>query len=490
MIKLTKIEHWLHRIIIVDKLNNAAGFIILLVLSSAIAIIVSFLGINVGLIILAAIIAVPISLIFITNIRFGFILYLFFTVTVFTFNRLVPAIPFGVSLEIIQYLLIIGLLIKKITGEEFKFGVYRNPVSIVLLAWIIYQLFQVMNPNNVNLVGWYIMLRNTFGLLSLYLISSYCFTDSTFLKLFLKAWLTLGLLAAIYGLKQQYLGLFDWESDWLYSSEKRIGLWIMQGNRIRIWSFLGDVSSFGIFMGVTSVLCMVLLIGPFKTSHKVIVSFVMIACLISMVYSGTRTAYITPIAGLSIVLVLNINSYKILLFCGLLGILGLFVLFGPFHNSSLARVRTILNSDKDASLNVREVNKRRIRPYIYSHPMGGGPLTAGAEGRLIAPNHPLAGWPPDSLYMSIALEYGWIGLILFILRHIIVMVYGIMNYFRLSESINKIFLLAILSCYFSITIAQITQENALQYPLGIITVSTYVLVFELNRIDKNEKLQI
>ncbi|MCP6423416.1 hypothetical protein NL463_29335, partial [Klebsiella pneumoniae] len=59
------------------------------------------------------------------------------------------------------------------------------------------------------------------------------------------------------------------------------------------------------------------------------------------------------------------------------------------------------------------MNQKRIQPYILSHPIGGGLGATGVWGVRFAPYSFLANFPPDSGYVRVAVELGWIGLGIF-----------------------------------------------------------------------------
>ena len=141
---------------------------------------------------------------------------------------------------------------------------------------------------------------------------------------------------------------------------------------------------------------------------------------LGMFYSGTRTTTVILPAGMALYLFMTIRSKTtiITLFASVL--IALFVLYVPVDNPVLNRVRSTFNS-QDASLNVRDVNRHYIQPYIYAHPIGGGIATTGTEGLTYNPNHLLAGFPPDSGLLKAALEMGWIGLALTMFFYLVIL---------------------------------------------------------------------
>jgi len=121
----------------------------------------------------------------------------------------------------------------------------------------------------------------------------------------------------------------------------------------------------------------------------------------------------------------------------------------------------------EASLNVRDANRRFIQPYIYKHPLGGGLATSSNDGIRFNLGHPLAGFPPDSGLLKYAIETGWIGLILVVIFYFIMIAQGINYYFMAADAKSKVFILAITVTLFSIIITEYSQVTLGKIPGAI-----------------------
>ena len=117
--------------------------------------------------------------------------------------------------------------------------------------------------------------------------------------------------------------------------------------------------------------------------------------------------------------------------------------------------------------------------------MGGGVYTSGTFGTVYAPQHPLAGFPPDSDYFETVLETGWIGLIIHLGLYAAVMIVGIRNYYSTVDRRIRIFYLAYLSAFFALTIAAFVKKAVDQFPLGFIVGAIYVLMPKMIKFDSN-----
>jgi putative inorganic carbon (HCO3(-)) transporter len=149
------------------------------------------------------------------------------------------------------------------------------------------------------------------------------------------------------------------------------------------------------------------------------------------------------------------------LFVTLLGVL--FLIFAPIDNPTINRMRSTFDS-KDESLNVRTENRHRIQPYIHTHPFGGGIATSGVNGVRFNPEHPLAGFPPDSGLMALALDTGWIGMALTMLFYLMILYQGIYFYFQMYNEEYKLYILAITCALFSVMVTLFSQDSIGQIP--------------------------
>jgi cell division protein FtsW (lipid II flippase) len=90
-------------------------------------------------------------------------------------------------------------------------------------------------------------------------------------------------------------------------------------------------------------------------------------------------------------------------------------------NYQIKRMRTALDP-KDASLQVRLENQRRLKGYLASRPFGGGIGLGGVKAQRFKPNAFLSQVATDSWYVLIWVEQGIVGLLLhlFILFYVLV----------------------------------------------------------------------
>jgi putative inorganic carbon (HCO3(-)) transporter len=164
--------------------------------------------------------------------------------------------------------------------------------------------------------------------------------------------------------------------------------------------------------------------------------------------------------------ILKFNKRVLVIFAGFSFFLFVLV-FMPTSNNSLIRFQSAFRPSDDASYNVRAENQKRIQPYIRSHPLGGGLGATGVWGVRFAPYSFLAQFPPDSGYVRVAVELGFIGLFLICTLFFIVMKTGIENYFKIKDPELKTYCLAMILIIFAISVGNFPQEAIVQFPLSV-----------------------
>ncbi len=270
----------------------------------------------------------------------------------------------------------------------------------------------------------------------------------------------------------------NYEKEWLYASPQRVSLFVNWG-QVRVWSFLNDPTNFGLLMASSGTVCIILLTGPFSLKKKIILGIGGMTMFLGMVSSGTRTAFMSVLIGFIIFGLINIQSLRTQLISVAVLLTFLVVYFGPFYSAPVLRIRSAFAGDKDPSMNVRLVNKERIKPYLYSHPIGGGPNTTGETK---AVGHPLAGFPPDSGFLRIALEFGYLGLIINLWMYYQACSQAVSRYFQSQDQEKKTLYMAILCSMIGLCTSELTQIALSQKPLDFILFAYFALIIRLKNI--------
>jgi O-antigen ligase len=184
--------------------------------------------------------------------------------------------------------------------------------------------------------------------------------------------------------------------------------------------------------------------------------------------------------------VLNFNK-KILMFSLIAGFMLGALIVAPTSNPLIKRFQSAFRPSNDPSYNVRAENQKRIKPYILAHPIGGGLGSVGIWGRRFAPNSMLAKFPPDSGYVRVAVEMGWIGLILFCTLVFIVLYNGINFFYLIKNPELKTYCMAMILIIFALNVGNFPQQALVQYPSNILFYLAIAILVVCKRLDNEEQ---
>jgi putative inorganic carbon (HCO3(-)) transporter len=446
-----------------QKLTNLPGMFLLLFLSLGIGIATIFYGAGAGIGILVLLLGTTALYCIVVYPKFGIIFLLILAVFVFSLIRLGLGVPWGTTVDIVEFLLMLGFFISQ--KKKSNWAVLKGPISTMILLWVFFNFIEVANPAAESRLAWVYTIRSVAIVMLMYFVFVFQINTVSFIRLILKLWLLLSLVGALYGFKQEFIGFSVAEDEYLHSDPSIAELLFIAGHW-RKFSIYSDPVSFSYHMVVSSMLCIGLMTGPFKMWKKVILAVLAVLFISAMLFSGTRAAYVLIPSGLGLLCILKFS--KKILFLGsvafvLMGIL----IFIPTGNPTLQRFQSAFNPSEDASFNVRKMNQKRIQPYILTHPIGGGLGAVGVWGVRFAPHSFLAKFPPDSGYVRVAVELGWIGLFIFCCLMFTIMKVGIDNYYTIKNPELKVYCLCLLLMIFVYNIGNYPQEALVQFPANI-----------------------
>lgn len=482
--KLDEAKEWFTRKAIIEKFNNVPGYILLAFIALSFAFVVSKGGLLSGAVMLCLIVGVPVIFTCLFQLEIGVFIVLIISFFILTVLRFVNA-PLGLIMDCLIFFMFFGLFIKQTRERDWSFA--KNPISYVILVWIFYNLIQVLNPGAASRLAWFYTIRSMAGIMILFFIALYSFKTIDHVSIFLKIWLFLSFVAGAYGIFQEVHGLMQFELDWIMEDELRYNLFYNWG-RFRKFSFLNDPTTFGIVMGYSGLACFALLAGPFSDIKKILLIIAGATMLTSMVYSGTRTAYALVPVGFMFFTLLTFRR-NILIISGIVFFLGTVIIvspiksLGPLGSNSLNRIRSTFQFEEDPSYNVRAVNQKNIQPYIQTHPLGGGLGSVGVWGKRFSPNSPLSDFKPDSGYMRVAVEMGWLGLIINLCVFFTILKVGVKNYYSVKDPKIKAYLGMILTVVYSLIVANFPQQAITMYPTLVIFYVLIALLVKLKELD-------
>jgi putative inorganic carbon (HCO3(-)) transporter len=413
--------------------------------------------------------------------RFGVIFYLVLAYIIMYVLGFGIDFPIGTLMDGILLLLIISLFISQKIRPQW--GIFNNSVSVIILVWIVYNLVQIANPAAESRLAWLYTIRSVAGVMLSYFIFNQYLNSKSFIRLIVKMWLALSLFAALYALKQEYIGFFEYEQRALDSNPILRSLLFING-QWRKSSIFSDPVAFSYNMVASAILCISLIFGPISRKQKVILGAFAGLFLYVMLFSGTRAAYVLIPVSMILLFILKFNR-TMLIYSMVFAFFMAGLIFMPSSSPSIQRFQSAFRPSEDASYNVRATNQKRIQPFILSHPLGGGLGATGVWGVRFAPYSFLAQFPPDSGYVRVAVELGWIGLFLICTLFFIVLKTGIENYFVIQDPELKTYCLAAVLIIFAISVGNFPQEAIVQFPLSVYFYLLIAIINVCRRLDES-----
>jgi putative inorganic carbon (HCO3(-)) transporter len=461
------------------------GIAVLVILAVLLGAVTIMGGISAGILILIIMVAIPSVYAIVAYPVFGIICLMSMAAFLFFIQRLLGVdLPLGTVLDGMQVLLLLGFFIRQKVKPDWS--VFKGPVATIILIWIAYNLLQVINPWAESRMAWVYTVRSMAILTLMYFIFVYQINSVKSIRIVIKVWLILAFIAALYAYKQEYIGIAASELAAMESDALTTSLLFIDGHW-RKYSIFSDPVTFAYNMVISSLVCICLISGPVVKWQKIVLAVFTLLMLNAMLFSGTRGAYVLIPVALILFAVLQF-SRRILVFSTVAAFVILVMINIPTSNVSLVRFQSAFKPSEDASYNVRKQNQKRIQPYILSHPIGGGLGATGVWGVMFAPYSFLASFPPDSGYMRVAAELGWIGLFLFCALMCIVLKSGIDSFYMIRNPELKMYCLAMTLTLFALNIGNFPQEAVVQYPNNILFYMAMAIIQVTRRLDKKQQL--
>ncbi len=447
-----------------QKMNNLFGLLLMVAFMMPLAYLIAQLPLAASIVMVAALIGLPVIVFAVVDLAFAMGFALFWAVMVVFAGKWTNA-PIGTLLDLIILLGGVGLLLRQIRERNWAF--MRHPLSYIILIWLYYNILVVLNPIAESKLAWLYTVRSVAIQQIVYFITLYAIRNNRRAMMnLLKFIIFICVFAALYGFKQEFYGFTDQETIWVNADPKRFQLYYQWG-RMRIPSICWDPTTFGILMACFTFLCLALANAPLSRNAKIFFWVFTVLSIWVNVYTGTRTAYVMwPIGAIFYAgLILNRNVVIISSII-LMGFTAL--MFKATNNKIIYRIQSSFKPTTDESMVLRLDNQAKIQPYIQSHPIGGGLGCVGVWGRRFNPDSELSKFPPDSSFVRMGVELGWIGLILYSILHYIVIRTGLYYYFRCRDPLIRAMYAGMTTWVFLLAVACYVQEAILQQPMNVI----------------------
>ncbi len=474
------LKTWFRRTFLLQKIDNPVGMGLVFLVSCSIAFAVSKFGFVSGAMAVAAMIALPTVYCIVAFPRFGIMVFLSLAYLIMWFFKLGVNFPLGTLMDGMEVLFILSLFINQRKKKDWT--MFKGPVSVMMLVWIGYNIFQVANPGAASRVAWVYTVRSVAVVMLMYFIFVYYITTKQFIKTIFKLWIGLALFAAIYAFKQEHVGFFPFEEAYLHS-DPGIELLLFIGGVWRKFSIFSDPVAFSYNMVTASLVCIGVMTGPIANWKRIILFCLVLFFQLVMLYSGTRGAFVLLPFCMVLLAILKYNK-NMLVIVAIAGVFIAGLIFMPTGNQTLNRFQSAFRPSDDASFNLRKMNQKRIQPFILSHPLGGGLGSCGEWGKRFSPGTYLANFAPDSGYVRVAVEMGWIGLLLFCTLMFTIMRTGILNYFKIEDPALRSYCLSAILVIFALNFGNYPQEALVQFPSNVYFYLVVALLVATYRIDK------
>jgi putative inorganic carbon (hco3(-)) transporter len=420
-------------------------------------------GITSFFLIIVGLVGLPAIYTIIAYPKTGILLLIVSAYIIMFLGRFNLSFPMGTVMDVIEFLLIISFFLKQKYEQNWNFA--KNKITAVVVMWICYNLLEALNPSADSRLAWLYAVRPIALVAMTYFLFQFYIRDIKFIRTIFKLWIGLSVIVAVYALKQEYFGFADFEMKWIKADPIITNLYFI-GNHWRKFSIFSDPVSFAYNMVISSILCVCLMTGPLSSRKKIVLGLLSCLFFIAMLYSGTRGAYVLYPITFAFYSVLKYNK-RVMLMGAVLVVVAVVLIFMPTSNYTLYRFQTAFKPNKDASYLLRKANQKRIQPFIQSHPLGGGIGSTGVWGKRFSPYSELASFPPDSGYVRVAVEMGWLGLLIFCTFIFVVLRTGVNNFFLISDPELKSYCLAMVMILFALNMGNYPQEALVQYPINI-----------------------
>lgn len=473
-------KKWFNRTFFQEKLNNPAGYAIGATLAILLAIVLTFLPLKMGLMLVGGLLALPIIFYCFADLSFGIIAIIiigFFTAFIGKYTTA----PIGIAIDGILLILLFSMLVRLVKERDFSF--LKHSMTYAVLAWIWYNCMLVVNPWAQSHQAWFFTVRTMALYFSLYFVAAYVIDDLKKVKLFFKVIVGLAILSAMYSIKQEFIGYSNTEMNWLRSDPLRFQL-NYQWGRIRTFSFFSDPTTFGILMAYMAAFCAVLFFGAKKRWQKVVLAFGVFCMMLGIAFAGSRTPVALIPVGIFFYMCLTFKK-EVFIGAGIVLLMGAAVMMKSTSNPVLFRLQSAFQP-KDASYQLRLNDQDRIQPYIQSHPFGLGLGCTGMWGQRFNPGTFLAKFDHNSMYVRIAVEAGYVGLVIYLILFFIILKTGIQGYLRSKDPTIKNYYLAISCMLFLLAVANYPQEAATLPPTSFILYVFMAVLVRMRDFDERQ----
>ena len=392
----------------------------------------------------------------------------------------VSDIPLGVA-TLMCTLFAVVLLFAYGMHEKIDWSESRNGMLMLFLIWGVYCILEIANPNNVQ-AAWNISITHYLIYpIVCAVIVPLAIRNIKGIQWLLIIWSLFILLAAAKGYWQKNCGFNEREQYFLYvlGGARTHIIW----SGIRYFSFFSDAANFGVHMAMGVSLFGISLFYIKGVWLKIYFIIVIIAAIYGMGISGTRAAIALPIGALGSFIILSRNRKACITGISVLALLFLFFVCTNIgdDNQYIRKMRSAFRPSQDASYQLRVDNRKKMRELMIHKPFGYG--IGLSKGDRFYPKERMP-YPPDSWLVSVWVETGIIGLVLYLAVHGVLFAWcGWILMFKIMNKRLRGLLTAWLCTAAGFYLAAYAND-VMQYPNSIPIYTAFALCFAGPYIDK------
>lgn len=485
---IDSIQEWVRYNFLTRKLNTVFGLLFLSLIAVGLSYITVLINAKIAIAIVGAMMGVLFMILCLLYPMFGFYFTIFLSIFISMPERLMSTgmIPTGLIPEYFSYITLVGVITKQEYRKEITKSFWGHAITIWMVILLLYYLLEFFNPAMHGKLGWFNFIRKQGSLFAFFYIAYCLITDRKTVNQMVNFWIAVSLLEALYACKQQWFGLFGFETRWLLSDPIRMDLFINWGFT-RKFGLMYDPANAGILYGACGTFLLILALRATNFKKQVFLYTAAIFNLLASSYTGTRTATMITVLGIVFYGVLTLYEKKTLVFMAFCTIMLVGIIVVPIYdNVVINRIKSTFEPSEDMSAVVRDINRKSVQPYIYRHPIGGGIFTSGNIGLLYNPGHYLSQIPPDSGYMQILMDQGWIGMILTLFFYFYILRTGTFYFYRVKDPELKTIYVANSVFLFCMISAQISQMAIPSYPSVFYMYTIFALQLKMHYFDKSK----
>ncbi|WP_046574656.1 O-antigen ligase family protein [Spirosoma radiotolerans] len=447
---------------------------------------VSKLGVPGAVLTIVAPIALGLVILVFMEPRWGLFLYVQLSYIIGFTRFLLVQLPVGLLIDGLLFLTLFSLFLN---GQRMEWTRLRTGAFALIAIWFLYTVIELINPEAPYRPAWFFHVRP----FSLHWIIVACAVlviplTRRDVRIFVNTWLIWSFMAALWGFKQQYIGLSPAEVVWLNSGFN--ARTHMLFGQLRCFSFYSDAAQFGGEMAGVTLVALIRVFEEKTLPKKIAYTALTLVYFWGYAISGTRSALFVMVGGFAFYLLLKRDVLKLVIGMVLSVPLFLLLMYTSVGSSNyqVQRMRSAMTPMNDPSFILRLQNQAKLKAYLADLPFGAGIGTSTDMGARFSPWHWASQIPPDSWYVELWIETGRVGVALYIAMLVGLAGIGVYRVWQLKDPWMIKVMYAFLAEFVGMAIMGYSNPVLGQFPTSSIVFISTMLVASCNRWDTRPAL--